>query len=55
MSDDLRPFFGAVAALMRALAECHNLPAPVVTAADEVRQATAGLGGRDIGPPPATP
>lgn len=53
MSDDLKPFFGAVAALMRALAQCGNLPDPVMAAADEVRQATAALGGRDIGPPPA--
>ena len=51
--DDLRPFFAAVAALMRALAECgSSLPGPVMAAADEVRQATAAMGGRDIGPPP---
>jgi len=52
MSDDLRPFFSAVAGLMRALAECRDLPGTVMAAADEVRQATAALGGRDIGPPP---
>ena len=50
--DDLKPYFAAVAALMRALAECGSLPAPVMAAADEVRQATAAMGGRDIGPPP---
>ncbi len=48
----MKPFFGAVAALVRALAECENLPQPVMDAADEVRQAVAGLGVRDIGPPP---
>jgi hypothetical protein len=37
-------FSGAVAALVRALAECENLPDPVVSAADEVRRAAAGLG-----------
>jgi hypothetical protein len=48
----MQPFFGAVAALARALAECENLPDPVMSAADEVRRAVAGLGGKDIGPPP---
>jgi len=52
MSDDLKPFFSAVASLMRALAQCRDLPGPVIMAANEVRQATAALGGRDIGPPP---
>ena len=54
MSDDLKPFLGAVAGLMRALAQCRNLPEPVIAAADEVRQANA-LGGRDTGPPPGKP
>jgi hypothetical protein len=48
----LKPFLGAVANLIRALAECGNLPQPVMDAADEVRRAVADLGAGDIGPPP---
>jgi hypothetical protein len=50
----MEQFIGSVAALIRALAECGDLPEPVMTAADQVRQAVAALGGRDIGPPPGT-
>ena len=48
-------FIGAVAVLLKALAECQNLlPDPVMAAADQVRQAVVALGGRDIGPAPGT-
>jgi len=50
----VQQFIGSVAALIRALAKCENLPQPVIDAADEVRKAVAALGGRDIGPPPGT-
>lgn len=48
----MQQFLGAVAALLKALARSGDLPEPVMTAADQVRQAVAALGGRDIGPPP---
>lgn len=45
-------FTGAVAVLLRELADCPVLPVPVMEAADGVRQAVAALGGKDVGPPP---
>lgn len=48
----MQQFIGSVAVLARALAKCDDLPEPVMAAADQVRQALAALGGRDIGPPP---
>jgi hypothetical protein len=47
-----KALLGAVAGLLRALADCRDLPEPVMAAADEVRKALADLGGRDIGPRP---
>ena len=44
--------FAAVADLLRTLAEVDGLPAPVMEACDRIRQQVAGLGGRDVGPPP---
>jgi hypothetical protein len=48
----MRQFIGSVAALIRALAECGDLPEPVMAAADQLRRDVAAFGGRDIGPPP---
>lgn len=48
----MQQFIGSVASLLKALAKCDDLPQPVMEAADQVRQAVAALGGRDIGPPP---
>ena len=49
----LDPFIGAVASLLRALAEQRGpLSDDVMAAADEIRKQVAALGGRDIGPPP---
>lgn len=45
-------FTGAVAVLLRALADCANLPEPVMAAVGGVRRAVADLGGKDVGPPP---
>ncbi len=47
-----KSLLSSLAALFRALGKCDGLPPAVMTAADEVRQAIAGLGGRDAGPPP---
>ena len=48
----MQKFISAVAALLRALAQCEGLPEPVMAAADQVRLAVADLGGKDVGPPP---
>lgn len=50
----MKRFIGSVAALLRALAKCRDLPEPVMAAADQLRRDVAALGGRDIGPPPAS-
>ena len=52
MAQKLEPFFGATVSLLRALAECDDLPEPVISAAGELRKAVAALGGVDVGPPP---
>jgi hypothetical protein len=49
----MKRFISSVAALAQALAMCGDLPAPVMAAADQLRRELAGLGGKDIGPPPA--
>ena len=49
----MQQFIGSVAVLIKALAKCDDLPEPVMAAADQVRQAVAAFGGRDVGPPPA--
>jgi hypothetical protein len=48
----MKRFIGAVAGLLRALPDAAPLPDSVMSAADEVRQAVAALGGKDVGPPP---
>lgn len=48
----MKRFITATVGLVKSLAECKDLPQPVMDAADEVRRAVAELGGRDIGPPP---
>lgn len=48
----MQQFIGSVAALLKALGKSDGLPRPVMDAADQVRQAVADLGGRDVGPPP---
>lgn len=50
--EPMKRFINAVAGLLRVLPDAGPLPASVMNAADEVRQALVGLGGRDIGPPP---
>ena len=52
MAQKLEPFFGATVSLLRALAQCKDIPEPVMAAADELRKAAASLGVKDIGPPP---
>jgi hypothetical protein len=51
-AEPIKRFIGAVAGLLRALPDAAPLPDSVMSAADEVRQAVAALGGKDVGPPP---
>jgi hypothetical protein len=48
----MKQFIGSVAALLKALGKCGDLPEPVMAAADQLRRDVAALGGRDIGAPP---
>ena len=48
----MEQFFDAVAALLKAIVECDELPEPVMAAADQVALAVADIGGKDVGPPP---
>jgi hypothetical protein len=52
----VKEFFGAVADLLRGLAEVdYLLPPSVMDACDRLRQQVADMGARDIGPPPEGP